>query len=83
MNVWYIALWVYMLAGEAILLAIAFDICRKEAAKDKRKPTEGVSDGEPDKAAVLKTALVLYHINAVYTSRGGQKAFKRPHVSKF
>jgi hypothetical protein len=41
----------------------------------KKRPTEGVSDGEPDEAAVLKTALVLYHINAVYTSRGGQKSF--------
>ena len=30
MNVWYIALWVYVLAGEAILLAIAFVICRKD-----------------------------------------------------
>lgn len=49
----------------------------------KEKPTEGVSDGEPDKATALKTALILYHINAVYTSRGGEKAFKRPHVSKF
>lgn len=37
MNVWYIALWVYMVAGEAILLAIAFGICRKEAAKDKKE----------------------------------------------
>ena len=33
MNVWYIALWVYMLVGEAILLAIAFNICRKEVKK--------------------------------------------------
>ena len=33
MNVWYIALWAYMLAGEAILLAIAFNICRKQAKK--------------------------------------------------
>lgn len=41
MNVWYIALWVYMLAGEAILLAIAFGICRKEAAKDKKKAHRG------------------------------------------
>jgi hypothetical protein len=41
MNVWYIALWVYMVAGEAILLAIAFDICRKEAAKDKKKAHRG------------------------------------------
>lgn len=37
MNVWYIALWVYMLAGEAIMLIIAFDICRKEAAKEKKE----------------------------------------------
>lgn len=33
MNVWYIALWVYLLGGEAILLAIAFNICRKEVKK--------------------------------------------------
>lgn len=41
MNVWYIALWVYMLGGEAILLIIAFDICRKEAAKGKKKAHRG------------------------------------------
>lgn len=41
MNVWYIALWVYMLAGEAIMLIIAFNICRKEAAKDKKKAHRG------------------------------------------
>lgn len=39
----------------------------------KKRPTEGVNISEPDKAAVLKTALILYHINAVYTSRGGKK----------
>ena len=33
MNVWYIALWVYLLGGEAVLLAIAFNICRKEVKK--------------------------------------------------
>ena len=33
MNVWYIALWVYLLGGEAILLAVAFNICRKEVKK--------------------------------------------------
>ena len=33
MNVWYVALWVYMLVGEAILLAIAFNICRKQVKK--------------------------------------------------
>ena len=33
MNVWYIALWVYMLVGEAVLLAIAFNICRKQVKK--------------------------------------------------
>ena len=33
MNVWYIALWVYMVVGEAILLAIAFNICRKQVKK--------------------------------------------------
>lgn len=38
MNVWYIALWVYMLAGEAVLLAIAFNICRKQV---KKAPHQG------------------------------------------
>ena len=33
MNVWYIALWVYLLGGEAVMLAIAFNICRKEVKK--------------------------------------------------
>lgn len=33
MNAWYIALWVYMLAGEAIMLIIAFSICRKQVKK--------------------------------------------------
>ena len=33
MNVWYIALWVYMVVGEAVLLAIAFNICRKQVKK--------------------------------------------------
>lgn len=33
MNVWYVALWVYMLAGEAIMLIIAFNICRKQVKK--------------------------------------------------
>ena len=33
MNVWYVALWVYLLGGEAILLAIAFNICRKQVKK--------------------------------------------------
>ncbi len=41
MGVWNIALWVYMLAGEAILLIIAFDICRKQAAKGKKKARRG------------------------------------------
>lgn len=41
MNVWEIALWVYMVAGEAIMLIIAFSICRKEAAKDKKKAHRG------------------------------------------
>lgn len=41
MNAWYIALWAYMVAGEAIMLIIAFDICRKEAAKDKKKAHRG------------------------------------------
>ncbi len=36
MNVWYIALWVYMVAGEAVLLAIAFNICRKDAKKGRK-----------------------------------------------
>ena len=33
MNVWYVALWVYMVVGEAILLAVAFNICRKQVKK--------------------------------------------------
>ena len=33
MNVWDIALWAYMVAGEAIMLIIAFDICRKQVKK--------------------------------------------------
>ena len=38
MNVWYIALWVYMVVVEAVLLAIAFNICRKEV---KKAPHQG------------------------------------------
>ena len=38
MNVWSIALWVYLLGGEAILLAVAFNICRKEV---KKAPHQG------------------------------------------
>ena len=37
MNVWYVALWVYMVVGEAILLAIAFNICRKEVKRRRRR----------------------------------------------
>ena len=37
MNVWDIALWVYMVVGEAILLAIAFNICRKEVKRRRRR----------------------------------------------
>ena len=33
MNIWYVALWVYMLGCEAVLLAIAFNICRKQVKK--------------------------------------------------
>ena len=33
MNIWYVALWVYMVVGEAILLAVAFNICRKQVKK--------------------------------------------------
>ena len=33
MNIYEIALWVYMLAGEALMLAIAFNICRKQVKK--------------------------------------------------
>ena len=33
MNVWYIALWVYMAVGEAVLLAVAFNICREQVKK--------------------------------------------------
>ena len=41
MNIFGIILWAYLLGGEAILLAIAFSICRKEAAKDKKKAHRG------------------------------------------
>ena len=33
MNVFGIILWAYLLGGEAVLLAIAFNICRKEVKK--------------------------------------------------
>lgn len=33
MNVWYIALWVYMLAGKAVMLIIAFRICYEQVKK--------------------------------------------------
>ena len=33
MNIWYVALWAYLLGGEAVLLAIAFNICRKQVKK--------------------------------------------------
>lgn len=33
MNVFKIILWAYLLGGEAILLAIAFNICRKDVKK--------------------------------------------------
>lgn len=41
MNIFTIILWAYLLGGEAIMLIIAFDICRKEAAKDKKKAHRG------------------------------------------
>ena len=37
MNVWYIAVWVYLLGGEPVLLAIAFNICRKEVKRRRRR----------------------------------------------
>ena len=37
MNVWHIALWVYMVAGEAVLLAIAFNICRKDVNRKGKR----------------------------------------------
>ena len=33
MNVVGIILWAYLLGGEAVLLAIAFNICRKQVKK--------------------------------------------------
>ena len=33
MNIFGIILWAYLLGGEAVLLAIAFNICRKQAKK--------------------------------------------------
>lgn len=38
MNIFGIILWVYLLGGEAVLLAIAFNICRKEL---KKSPHQG------------------------------------------
>ena len=38
MNIFGIILWVYLLGGEAVLLAIAFNICRKEV---KKAPHQG------------------------------------------
>lgn len=53
MNVWYIALWVYMVAGEAILLAIAFDICRKQV---KKAPQSGEKRTRKAKKQVSRKA---------------------------
>ena len=33
MNIFGIILWAYLLGGEAVMLAIAFNICRKEVKK--------------------------------------------------
>ena len=33
MNVWYVALRAYLLGGEAVRLAIALNICRKQVKK--------------------------------------------------
>ena len=33
MNIFGIILWAYLLGGEAILLAVAFNICRKQVKK--------------------------------------------------
>ena len=33
MNIFGIILWAYLLGGEAVLLAIAFNICRKQVKK--------------------------------------------------
>ena len=38
MNVWYIALWVYMVVGEAVLLAIA---CNSGRTQVKKAPQSG------------------------------------------
>ena len=37
MNIFKIILWAYLLAGEAILLAIAFDICRKDVNRKGKR----------------------------------------------
>lgn len=36
MNVFKIILWAYLLGGEAIMLIIAFNICRKDAKKGRK-----------------------------------------------
>ena len=38
MNIFGIILWAYLLGGEAVMLAIAFNICRKEV---KKSPAPG------------------------------------------
>ena len=38
MNIFGIILWAYLLGGEAVLLSIAFNICRKEV---KKAPHQG------------------------------------------
>lgn len=37
MNIFKIILWAYLLGGEAILLAIAFGICRKDKKREEEK----------------------------------------------
>ena len=35
MNIFKIILWAYLLGGEAVLLAIAFSICRKDVKRGR------------------------------------------------
>ncbi len=36
MSIFKIILWAYLLGGEAVLLAIAFSICRKDVRKGRK-----------------------------------------------
>ena len=45
MNIFGIILWTYLLGGEAVLLAIAFNICRKEVKKTPHRGRRAADSG--------------------------------------